>query len=129
MSKLPIGLLYRKSLKWLKLQRLPFPVMCEEAHHIRDEFEEYRNETDLSKIQFLYERAEYWLNELEYPIPYVIPDHLGGSSWLRNPQLDLDFVKSHSGIFEFEIERDKKMKKIENLYSSDPVETEKFHKH
>jgi hypothetical protein len=118
MSILKAGLLYRKCLKWVKVQGLPFELMCEEAQHVRDEFEKYRYETDPSKIQFLFDRAEYWLNELEPAIPYTIPNFPGGSSWLRNPQLDMDYVKSHSGIYDYEVERDRKQKEYGNLYKN-----------
>lgn len=43
----------------------------DEARKIREEFEEHKNETNPSKIEFLLQRAEYWLELVRTTAPYI----------------------------------------------------------
>lgn len=98
-QKHQVGILYRRCLKWIKQFGLPFDLLCEESRKIRNEFEEYRNEKDPSKIDFLVKRAEYWLGYYEHPLPYIFPTHKGGSSYLRYVQIKDDLIAINSQIY------------------------------
>lgn len=63
--------LYKKTLKTLKDCLATRQFFVEEAGRIREEFEEHRNETDPGKIEFLIERAEYWIWALKDSSPYI----------------------------------------------------------
>ncbi|KAF0979823.1 hypothetical protein FDP41_000976 [Naegleria fowleri] len=89
--------LYRRALREISYSA-ERDVFCVEARKIREEFEKYKGETDTSKIEFLLQRGEYWVEEYVHPDPYHVPDKEGGCAFLRYPDLDKEFLKNHSVI-------------------------------
>lgn len=122
-QKHSIGLLYRRSLKWLKNFGLPFDLLCEESRKIRNEFEEYKNETDVAKIDFLVKRAEFWLDFYDHPSPYIIPTYPGGTSFVRYHESPPDWIARHSQIYN----RDQERLKEWNEYKKKEEEKKSLH--
>ena len=79
--------LYRRALREISYSA-ERDVLSIEARKIRDEFEKYKGESDASKIEFLLQRGEYWVEEYAHPDPYHIPDKEGGCAYMRYPELD-----------------------------------------
>src|SRR4051812_42575653 len=92
-KKLPVGILYRRALKSLKSFFTIYDEWFIEARKVRDEFDAHKNETDPDKIEFLYERAKFVIDE-EYKLEQniVLPDHFGGTAYMRVPPLSVDYI-------------------------------------
>jgi sulfur relay (sulfurtransferase) complex TusBCD TusD component (DsrE family) len=63
-------LLYRRVLKFLA-DHNPRDDLCTEARKVRAEFEEHRHEKNQQNIDFLIDRAYFWLNQYRHPEPYT----------------------------------------------------------
>jgi hypothetical protein len=115
-----VFLLYRRALRELS-NNLDRETLCIEARKVRAEFDEHRGEPDQGKVQFLIDRANFWLDQVRHSEPYVskyhllcfvrcimmihtqlstVPNHPGGVAYLRNPQMELAYIKRHSSLTE-----------------------------
>lgn len=65
-----VFLLYRRCLRELQ-NNVDRETLCVEARKVRNEFESYRGEQDQGKVQFLIDRANYWLDQVRHSEPYV----------------------------------------------------------
>lgn len=80
--------LYRKALKFIESRYRRREGSLQKQMMLRNEFEENRHETDAQKIEFLFQRAEYWMEFVKTSAQPKIPIHSpGGSSFLRNSEM------------------------------------------
>ncbi|KAL0478796.1 NADH dehydrogenase 1 beta subunit 9 [Acrasis kona] len=92
-------LLYRRTLRALS-DHCDRDTLCREARRVRAEFEENKNETNPEQLDFLVDRAYFWLAKLRNGEPYKNIEYPGGTSYLRNPHLHPEIIKNHSKLTE-----------------------------